>query len=44
MNIRPETIELLEDKLFDIRHRGDILYLTPKAKETKANISEITSN
>ena len=41
-NVRTETIKFLEENigraLFDINHSHIVLYLSPKAKETKANI------
>ena len=44
MNIRPDTIKLLEenlgDKLLDIGLGDDFWNLTPKVKETKAKISK----
>ena len=44
MNVGPETIKLLEentgDKLLDIGLGNDLLYLTPKAKATKAKINK----
>ena len=47
MNVRPETIKLLEEniggKFFDTGLSGDVLNLTPKAKATKAKISGTTS-
>ena len=43
LNIRPETIKLLEEntdgKLLDISLSGKFLDLTPKAKATKAKIN-----
>ena len=45
MNIRPETIELLEEnsvnKLLDIDLGDDFLDLTPKAKVTKVKINKL---
>ena len=38
LNVRPETIQLLEDKgsaIFDINNRGISLGLPPKAKKNK---------
>ena len=44
MNVRPETIKLLEEnigsKLLDIDLGDDFLYLTSKAKATKATINK----
>lgn len=43
MNVRPETIKLLEENihsnLLDVRLGYDFLDLTPKAQATKAKIS-----
>ena len=43
LNVRPETIKLLEENidrtLFDINHSNIILGLSPKAKEIKAKIN-----
>lgn len=45
MNIRPETIELLEEnsinKLLDIDPGDNFLNLTPKAKVTKVKINKL---
>ena len=47
MNVRPETIKLLEGnvgaKLYDITLSDGFLDLTPKAKATKAKISKWNS-
>ena len=44
LNIRPETIELLEENigrtLFDINHSNISLDLSPKTKGTKAKINK----
>ena len=44
MNVKPETIKLLEEniggKLLDIGLGNDFLDLTPKAKVTKAKINK----
>ena len=44
MNVRPETVKLLEEniweKLFDIGLVNDFLDLTPKAKAKKAKINK----
>ena len=44
LNIRPETIKLLEENicrtLFDINHSNSFLDLSPKAKEIKAKINK----
>ena len=44
MNVRPETIKLLEEnvsgKLLDIGLSNDFLNLTPKAKATRAKINK----
>ena len=46
LNVRPETIELLEENIgvnfFDTALGGDTLNLTAKAKEAKAKISGTT--
>ena len=39
-NIRPETIKLLEETLFDINHSSIFLWHSPKAKEIKAKINK----
>lgn len=40
LNIRPETIKLLEQKLFDGFLHSDFWDLTPKVKSTKAKINK----
>ena len=44
LNVRPETTEILEENigrtLFDIRRRNIFLDLSPKAKETKAEVNK----
>ena len=44
INVRPETIKLLEEKtgrtLFDINHSNIFLNRSPKEKETKAKINK----
>ena len=48
MNIRPETIKLLEENIgstfFDISLSNVLLDLSPQARETKAKINKTTSN
>ena len=42
LNVRPETIKLLEENiLFDINHRNISLYLSTNAKEIKAKIKKL---
>ena len=45
LNVRPETIELLEENrtLFDINHSNIFLDLSPKAKKIKAKINKWAS-
>ena len=44
LNIRPETVEFLEEKiggmLLDIGIGKDFLYMTPKAQATEAKINK----